>query len=268
MKDVWSGNCPGLPILPKTVTDYLIDLRERLAVAADIADMNAIKSQEAYKHQYNKRAKPKSFVVGDNVIVFEKDTGNKLLSKWTGPCEIVKQVSDNSYLVSMPNTGRRTFHANHLRKYVSETQLTGFVNNPIVKAAVNLVGVIDDHDTEGFGEVVEIPSFAEKIVIDDNDFVSLVRETCSHLSDCEQRQLVTVLQRHSAVFSTKPGLCNVGQHTIRVQDNVPVPRRKLYPVPLILRDEVDKQVADLLEADIIEPSMSPYAHPVVCPEAG
>ena len=190
--------------------------------------------------------------------MFEKDTGNKLLSRWNGPCDIIRQVSENSYLVEMPNEGRRVFHSNHLIKYVDSTQLTGVVNNCIVKAATNLVGVIDDCDSEEFGDVIEIPSLDAKANDDKNDFDTLIQNTYTHLSSSQQQQLNGVLKKHDGVFNTKPGLCNVGQHSIRIQENVPVPRRKHYPEPMILRGEVDKQVANLLAADIIEPSMSPY----------
>ena len=40
-------------------------------------------------------------------------------------------------------------------------------------------------------------------------------------------------------------------------------KKKLYPIPIILRDEVDKQCEELLSEGIIEKSNSPFQHPVV-----
>ena len=52
------------------------------------------------------------FVAGDQVIVFERDSTNKLMSRWIGPAQIIEPKSDNSYLVCMPNQARRVLHAN------------------------------------------------------------------------------------------------------------------------------------------------------------
>ena len=72
------------------------------------------------------------------------------------------------------------------------------------------------------------------------------------------------MEKHRKVFDDKPGLCKIGEHEIRLKENEPIPRRKLYPVPFALRDEVDRQITELLAAGIIEPSNSPYIHPIVC----
>src|ERR1051325_7218656 len=214
----------------------------------------------------------KVFESGDKVIVFEKDSTNKLWSQWTGPCELGHPVSDNSYLVLLPSGSQRIFHLNHLKKFTSAEQLVGLGNNHVVKmvkdnldgsvhAKLNLVGVIHEEDTADFGEVIELPITDSVSTV---DFESVVSENCAHLSDSQQRQLCDILRKHKHVFSDKPGFCKIGEHSIRVKESVPIPRKKLYPVPIVMREEVDRQVNELLAADIIEHSNSPYAHPIVC----
>ena len=266
LKDVWCGNIPNIPVLPVSTEDYLTNLRDRLNVVARIAEANSEKAQDVYKKQYNKRAKTKHFDTGDLVIVLEKNSGNKILSQWVGPCEIINQESDNSYLVQMPNEGRRLIHANSLKKFVNQTDFVGTVNNSVTKPTinVNLVGVINEEDTEHFGDVVEIPIMSKTQQEDFIDFKSIIDDTCQHISDEQRIELTSILEKHRNVFSSKPGLCKVGHHSIRIKENEPIPHRKLYPVPISLREEVDKQIKELLDADIIERSTSPYAHPIVC----
>jgi len=52
----------------------------------------------------------KEFEVGDRVIIFKNDSSAKLGSKWTGPALILERKSKHSYLVQMPNGGRRVWH--------------------------------------------------------------------------------------------------------------------------------------------------------------
>lgn len=76
--------------------------------------------------------------------------------------------------------------------------------------------------------------------------------------------MIFLLCKYSSVFSDQPGLRNQGEHSIQVESNGGIPRRKLYSVPLVFREEVDRQITELLKQGIIEPSFSPYAHPIVC----
>ena len=271
LEDFWTNNY-DVPVKPQAISDYLVNLKNRLATFAAIADAACEKQQSTYANQYNKRAVSKSFVEGDKVIVLIKtNTHSKLMSTWTGPCVILEVLPGSTYLVSMPGGGKRTFHANLLRKYLDPVQHAGIVNGSVlsaindsdstVHASVNLVGVIDDF-SEDFGEVVEVPVFnTPQSVI---DFEGLIDSQCPHLSVIMKKELCTVLTKHNKVFSDVPGLCKIGQHSIRVSDDKAIPRRKIYPVPMCYRQAVEDQIQDLLKYDIIEPSTSPFAHPVVC----
>ena len=107
--------------------------------------MNAKGAQEQYAKFYNTKAVDKSFQIGEEVIVLEKDSNSKTFARWqTG--EICEKLSPYTYIVSMPNGGRRHFHANKLRKLI---------------VPVTHVGIISEHDTE-FGEVLSVPITSDK----------------------------------------------------------------------------------------------------------
>ncbi|GBN20764.1 Retrovirus-related Pol polyprotein from transposon 297 [Araneus ventricosus] len=71
-------------------------------------------------------------------------------------------------------------------------------------------------------------------------------------------------RKYSDVFSSKPGHAKVEGHSVRVTPDCCPKRLKPYGVPIALQDEVDRQIKELLELDLIEPSDSDWAHPVVC----
>ena len=58
------------------------------------------------------------------------------------------------------------------------------------------------------------------------------------------------------------GKTDIVSHKIKLKDGVPYTRR-MYATPDSLQDEVDRQIAKLLEQGMIEESDSPYAAPIV-----
>ncbi|KAG0413975.1 hypothetical protein HPB47_008878, partial [Ixodes persulcatus] len=101
--------------------------------------LQAEHKERSYATRYNLRAK-KAFCRGDLVLL--KDTsGKKMNFPWLGPAKILEVRRKNSYVVEMPDGGRKWIHANKLRPYM---------------ARVDAVGVIfDDPD---FGSVEELPT--------------------------------------------------------------------------------------------------------------
>jgi len=123
IKDIWMREQNQEGIVKIDEEEYLVNLREDLMVAAEIANENCKKNQKIYVDYYNKWARNKTFQVGQKVIVLIKDSTNKLKARWTGPAEVTAVMSENSYRVLMPNGGVRSFHSNHLRHF------KGRVNN-------------------------------------------------------------------------------------------------------------------------------------------
>ena len=278
LKQSWSEEGIVLPVGSKAVGSFLAELRDRLGVAAHVAGLNSDVMQARYCKYANKHTRPKQFEVGDKCVVLEETSTNKIKSEWKGPCVIVDRVSNNSYMVDIPGGGRRKLPASKLRyfhppfdDYRSESlQDISFVDCS-VDGSVNLVGVIHEDGTDDFGDIVEMPQIDNNCNTDtgvdlsfEDQVLGLIDSTCMHLSQGERSELCEVLLRHSNVFGSRPGSCNMGEHSIEVDPNAPVPRRRLYPVPLVFRAEVDTQIGSMLQQGLIEPSLSSYAHPVVC----
>jgi len=86
----------------------------------------------------------------------------------------------------------------------------------------------------------------------------------SKLSSANQRYLAEVLRRNSSAFATGPmdiGFCDAIQHDIETGDAKPIKQPPCRP-PLAARDEEDKQLDEMLETGINEPSYSPWSSPV------
>lgn len=86
-----------------------------------------------------------------------------------------------------------------------------------------------------------------------------------HLDPEVRSQVEAFLENNKDVFASSvldlPG-CDTVPHTIPLKDDKPV-RSKAYRLAHHLRQELDSQLDMLLEADIISPSISEFASPVV-----
>jgi hypothetical protein len=66
------------------------------------------------------------------------------------------------------------------------------------------------------------------------------------------------------VFSEKPGFTDAAVHRIELTPDFKPKRLPEYRIPTRLREEVDRQISEMLQMGIIRPSTSPMASPVVC----
>ena len=85
------------------------------------------------------------------------------------------------------------------------------------------------------------------------------------LSKNQQSNLKCLIDEYSDIFTTnsmKPKRTNVLQHTIVTDDALPQ-YRKPYKIPHAYENEVDKQIKEMIENDIIRPSVSPWNAPVM-----
>jgi hypothetical protein len=116
LKESWTGSKQLPPRLKKSEIQYMSELKQQLEFVRAYADCHSEQAQADYVYAYNKRSRDKSFELGEKVIVLFGDSTNKLQSKWqTG---IVVDIADeHSYLIEMPNGGRKQIHANHLRPF-------------------------------------------------------------------------------------------------------------------------------------------------------
>ncbi|GBN46086.1 Retrovirus-related Pol polyprotein from transposon 17.6 [Araneus ventricosus] len=86
-----------------------------------------------------------------------------------------------------------------------------------------------------------------------------------HLSKEQKSKVINLLNKYDSVFAqdiSELGQCGIVQHEIHLTDPLPT-RQKPYRVPYQLKAEMKRQINTLLDAGIIQPSISAYAAPVL-----
>ena len=83
----------------------------------------------------------------------------------------------------------------------------------------------------------------------------------SHLNENDKKEASNILKDYEMQLQEEAKQALI-EHEIKLKDSDPVsiPARRL---PYSQRKEIDQQVQELLEKNIIEPSRSPYASPVI-----
>lgn len=86
----------------------------------------------------------------------------------------------------------------------------------------------------------------------------------SHLNEEEQKALLKLVKQHSGCFllpDSQLTFTNAVKHTIKTKDDTPV-HVKSYRYPYCHREEVQRQIKDMLDQGIIRHSSSPWSSPI------
>ena len=87
-----------------------------------LAQAELEKNQGRNKSLYNRKAKKRSFQVGDKILVLLPTDQNKLLMQWKGPFEIKGTKWGSNYQVEV-NKKVKTYHINMLKVYVERGRI-------------------------------------------------------------------------------------------------------------------------------------------------
>lgn len=252
LKDHWEEpeNCQS------SVLSYLLETRERLKECTELAKEKEKVEKHKQKVYYDRKARTRQYEVGDKVLVLLPSNTSKLLAQWKGPFEITEKVGNVDYRVKVKRNKETVFHVNMLKKwYDREDKCEQDLSKEHLSAIDILGGVYEsmDYDSEFNDRAspsLELQKGAEDVIFSD---------TLSNTQVCQLRGL---LNEFSDVFSDIPNRTDVVQHSVKLKSDDPV-HKKPYPVPYALRERMQKEIDNMTEVGIIEPSTSPYASPVV-----
>ena len=261
LRDIWADE--DINEQTKTTYQYVLELRERLESTCKLAHDELRKAQGNQHKWFNKKAKAKHLKEGDQVLLLLPTKLNKLEMQWQGPFDIIKKVRENDYVINLDGQ-HKMFHANMLRKYlVRKTTDNGMVILCGCRHLEITTGGMAENDSLEETDACEERS-------DDIKYCPL-RATqtwkdvkiSTDLNEDQQREVRQLLEEYSDVLTDIPGKTNLAECNIELTDDIPF-RLKAYPVPYALKREMDKEVSEMMKADIIESSVSEYASsPVV-----
>ena len=217
------------------VTDYIDGLKTRLRDAWSLAAERDSVAKVEGKTRFDKKAKSRSFEVGDQVLVMTPSMTGKLDDLWTGPYIIAEKMNEVTYKVHTPDRKKksRLFHINGIKAWHNEQvaiMSVRFCEEDHVQGS-------EDHNVLPFEpQEVGIPSIGDQV------------------TSSQREELQSLLYR-----STQQSLIHteVVEHRIKTGDGKPV-YHPPYRIPQAWQSKVQDEVQTMLEAGIIVPSSSPW----------
>lgn len=125
--------------------------------------------------------------------------------------------------------------------------------------------------------ISKMQPLAEITLLDDVDVIDFNPDSSStddfesklnineKLTDEERSTLIELLKKHKSAFSSSSndrGKTGLVEHQIRLNSSVPT-RKPPYRVPPLKRQIISEKVDEMIRENVIEPSISPFAAPVV-----
>ena len=212
-------------------------MRDRLESMGTEAQKNKETVKVQQKTWYDKRTRERSFQPRDQVLVLLPTSASKLNAQWQGPYTVEERVSKVNYKLRIPDRRKKAavFHINMLQRWHTPIE-TGFLT----------MRVSD--------ELEDIPYW--------DDTEDGAAKVGNHLTQSQVQELHSLLNMYDSVFQDLPGHTTLAEYHIPTDKGVPV-RLPPYRIPHAFREEVHKELKEMLKHGIIEPSTSDWASPLV-----
>ena len=102
VKSAWLQET-DLSTAKQNAVEFILNTRERLRHALDLASTHAAQQRSKAKAWYDRRARLRTFQPGDKVLVLLPMPGKPLHAKYHGPYTVEQQLGPVDYVVSTPD---------------------------------------------------------------------------------------------------------------------------------------------------------------------
>lgn len=232
LKETWAGKKgEGEEI---DVASFVVAMHEKLQRMTNLAQEHMAEAQQKQKSWYDKSARTRSLVPGQQVLVMLPTVSSKLLAKWQGPFKVLQKLGPTTYEILTPGQARskRILHVNLLKEWSPR------------KECLLIRSVKDEEEVE-----------EQYFPIQNSAVLNL-----DHLSESQQQQLQSLC--HPELFQEKPGRTKLVEHDIVLKEDA-IAKRLSYRVPERLLPALKKELDLMISLGVIEPSRSEWCSPVV-----
>ncbi|XP_068227609.1 uncharacterized protein [Palaemon carinicauda] len=235
------------------ISQYISELNRKLLDLHSIAKTNLITAQEKMKINYDKKAKTRSFKVGDAVLLYHPIAGSPLREKYQGPYTITHRISPTNYIIATPDKRKSTqlVHINLLKAYLSPTAESKTV---MITSALPYIDCPMDQFTDDPITASWQDSQNSKILENLSDYLQPL-----YASKC--KSLVALFHEFPSITSDKPGRCTMLDHDIKLQPGAAPIKQAFYRTSQKKLGIMKEEVNYLIREGLAEPSASPWASP-------
>ena len=218
------------------VFEWLVSVKARMSEMSEVVSEKERRAKAKMKEVYDRTASVKKLEPGDMVLVWKPGIHAKMGASWDGPFQIESKVSPVTYRVQVPGKAHlsKVLHSNLLKKWSSPA------------AKVHRVAIVLEEDEDEVDNLSGLKLGRE-------DFVP---------SEQQQASLDRVLALYPEVLHPELGRTNLVALKINTDGHTPISCHP-YRIAPKWKEEVKRQIDQLLELGIIQPSVSPWSSSVV-----
>jgi len=220
------------------LSEFVLENSMRIEDLRDQASLRLREGGEKRKSTWDKGAKLREFVKGEEVLMRKAGLNGKLETSWSGPFRIVSKNTPLSYKVDIGDRVVPSVHISLLKKFHREEEIVTVCRATTVMEADKAGDEIEERYSEVKVSGVEGMSVRQKGDIGE------------------------ILDSYSSILTKEPGLIEGVEFEIDTGDHPPIYQRA-YNTPAHFRSSIDTEIEWLLEKGFIQPSSSPWASPIV-----
>ncbi|XP_075777530.1 uncharacterized protein LOC142827202 [Pelodiscus sinensis] len=215
---------------------YILDLQRRLRTVGELARENLLQAQNKQAQYYNRGAKPRTFQPGDRVLLLLPAPDSKLLAKWQGPFEVLRQVGPVNYEIKLSGKrkDKQIYHVNLLKKWNAREGMLITLQPP--EPELGPWG--GDLKAEGTAHIG------------------------AELTEEQQKELNSLLRDFDQVLTTQPGKTPLMSHHIATTPGKKI-RDHIRPLPRKMWRPVQEELQRMLQMGVIRESKSEWRSPIV-----
>ena len=246
LKEMWLADDP-----PDSLLDQVSSLRYRLISATHLAQQNLKHSQYKMKTWYDKKAKSRSFKVGEKVLALLPIPQHPLQARYCGPYVVTRKVSNLDDVIDTPDRrkAQRLCHINMLKKYHGkETESVGAEACVVQEVSKTEQEMVSDELVDG------------SLRLSNSETMCNMENNLKHLPTAEREEMVALITEFSDLFSDVPGRTNCVHHHVDIGNAAPI-KQNPYRVNPWKLSFLKKELDYMLKNDIIEPSQSNWSLP-------
>ena len=265
VSEQWKSEGP-----PPDLITFVNGFRQRLYEAGVLAKEKLEISQKKMKRLYDRKVEQRQYGPGDQVLVLLPVVKSPFHAKFFGPCSVLKKVSEQNYLIDMPNKRKssKICHVNLLKPYharlLSSESSLNVGNSKACGNPTLLVSPVNPCTSQVMAELEEGGDVSGDGVLlprlKNSETLCILSELLGHLDVGKRDQLASIIQSYPSLFSDTPSRTHLIEHDVDVGDAQPI-KQRFYRLSSDRKEVLDSEVHYMLENGIAEPSFSAWSSP-------
>ena len=260
LTETWTEEGPP----PTDVVTYVYEVQNRLKSIQDASREIEVEAKRKAKIWYDRTALSRTFQVGDQVLVLMPGRRPKSQTEWEGPFTIEKQVTKVTCQIIRTDKSKshRIYHVNMLKPWITPPAVCLLDHTTSCVPLGKCSEVVGEHQdtTEHSDEEEDEEAMLEtwKQLHTEGEIVLELGTSLEQAA--ELKDLVDAFRK--SVYSGRTKQTPFTELQIWTKDAQPI-HLPPYRMSRARHECVRTEIKKMLEADLIRPSTSPWASPIV-----